>query len=53
KAYLATGQAFETLGKKPEAASTYREMLRTGTLSTYPEFSTARDRLKVLDPSSS
>lgn len=52
KAYLATGQTFETLGKKPEAAATYREMLRTETLAIFPEFAAARARLKVIDPSS-
>jgi outer membrane protein assembly factor BamD (BamD/ComL family) len=52
KAYLASGQAFEALGKKPEAANTYREMLRTGTLANYPEFTTAREHLKQIDPSS-
>jgi len=52
KAYIASGKAFEDLGKKTEAANTYREMLRNEKLKERPELATARDRLKALDPSS-
>jgi len=52
KSYIASGKAFEDLGKKPEAAATYREMLHNEKLKDRPELSVARARLKVLDPSS-
>ncbi|MFA6288456.1 MAG: tetratricopeptide repeat protein [Opitutaceae bacterium] len=51
KSYIASGKAFEDLGKKPEAANTYREMLRNEKLKDRPELSVARSRLQVLDPS--
>ncbi|CAM3031476.1 tetratricopeptide repeat protein [Rariglobus hedericola] len=53
KSYLASGQAFESLGKKPEAAKTYHEMLRNERLADQPQTAVARTRLKALDPSSS
>lgn len=53
KAYLASGQAFEDLGKSVEAANTYREMLRNTRLADRPELSVARTRLQTLVPSSS
>ena len=53
KAYLASGQAFEALDKKPEAAATYREMLKNKRLQDRPELSVARTRLQALDPTSS
>ena len=52
KSYIASGKAFEDLGKKPEAAATYREMLRNEKLKDRPELSTARTRLQALDPAS-
>ncbi len=52
KSYIASGRAFEDLGKKPEAAATYREMLRNEKLKDRPELSTARTRLQALDPAS-
>ncbi|MFA6288889.1 MAG: tetratricopeptide repeat protein [Opitutaceae bacterium] len=50
KSYVASGRAFENLGKKPEAAATYREMLRNEKLKDRPELATARTRLQALDP---
>jgi TolA-binding protein len=52
KSYLASGQAFEALGKKPEAANTYREMLNNKRLKDRPELSVARTRLQAIDPTS-
>jgi hypothetical protein len=52
KSYIASGRAFETLGKKPEAAKTYHEMLRNERLKDRPELAEARARLNVLDPAS-
>ena len=53
KSYLASGQAFESLGKNKEAATTYREMLRNERLAGQPQLAVAQARLKALDPSSS
>lgn len=52
KSYLACGQSFETLGKKTEAAATYREMLRNERIAGRPELVEARIRLKAIDPAS-
>jgi tetratricopeptide (TPR) repeat protein len=50
KSYIASGRAYEALGKKPDAAKTYYEMLRSERLKGRPELAEARERLKVLDP---
>ena len=50
KSYIASGRAFEALGKKPDAAKTYYELLRNPQLKDRPELAEARDRLKILDP---
>ncbi len=50
KSYLASGRAFEVLGKKPEAAKTYYEMLRNERLKDRPELAEARTRIKDIDP---
>lgn len=49
KAYLAAGQAFEKLGKKPEAAANYREMIRNDRIASRPELADARARLKAIE----
>lgn len=48
KAYLKSGQAFEKLGRVTEAVNTYSEMLRNPHLSSFPEFSDAKQRLDQL-----
>jgi TolA-binding protein len=48
KAYLKSGEAFEKLGKNPEAINTYTEMLNNPNLSSFPETSEAKQRLQQL-----
>lgn len=48
KAYLRSGEAFEKMGKTPEAISTYSEMLRNPSLAAFPETTDARQRLNEL-----
>jgi TolA-binding protein len=48
KAYLKSGEAFEKLGKVPEAINTYNEMLKNPNLSPFPESSDAKQRLDHL-----
>ncbi len=48
KAYIASGESFEKLDKKPEAIKTYQEMLRNQKLSEFSEASQARERLAAL-----
>jgi TolA-binding protein len=48
KAYLNSGEAFEKLGKIPEAINTYSEMLKNPNLSEFPEISDAKQRLEHL-----
>ena len=48
KAYLKSGEAFEKLGKSPEAVSTYNEMLRNPNLASFPEIEEAKQRLQTL-----
>ena len=48
KAYLASGDCFEKLGKRPEAVATYREMLRNRKLSDLTESHVAKNRLQEL-----
>ena len=48
KAYLRSGEAFEKLGKTPEAINTYTEMLNNPNLSSFPETSEAKQRLQQL-----
>ena len=48
KAYIASGQSFEKLGKIQEAANTYREMLRNQKLANFSETAEARKRLEAL-----
>ncbi len=49
RAYLATGQAFERLGRSAEAAATYREMIRNERIATRPELADARTRLQAIN----
>ena len=51
KAYLASAEAFEKLGKPAEAATTYREMLRNPRIQNRPETAIARERLEKLPAS--
>jgi TolA-binding protein len=48
KAYLKSGEAFEKLGKIPEAINTYTEMLKNPNLTSYPEATDARQNLNRL-----
>ncbi|MDR3404165.1 MAG: tetratricopeptide repeat protein [Chthoniobacter sp.] len=48
KAYLQSGQCFQKLGQKPEAAKTYQEMLRNEKLAKMEEAVVARQRLQTL-----
>jgi TolA-binding protein len=48
KAYIASGESFEKLGKNQEAANTYRELLRNEKLTNFAEASEARKRLVAL-----
>jgi TolA-binding protein len=48
KAYLKSGEAFEKLGKVPEAINTYSEMLKSPDFSSYPEGAVAKQRLQQL-----
>ena len=48
KAYLRSGEAFEKLGKLPEAINTYSEMLKNPNLATFPEIPDAKQRLQQL-----
>lgn len=48
KAYIRSGETFEKLGKKEEAANTYREMLRNEKLTAFSEAEEARKRLQAL-----
>jgi TolA-binding protein len=48
KAYLKSGEAFEKLGKSPEAVNTYNEMLRNPNLASFPEIEEAKQRLQNL-----
>ena len=51
KAYLASAEAFEKLGKPAEAAATYREMLRNPRIQNRPETAIAKERLEKLPAS--
>ena len=44
KAYIASGESFEKLGKTQEAANTYRELLRNEKLGNFTEAAEARKR---------
>jgi TolA-binding protein len=48
KAYIASGESFEKLGKKQEAVNTYRELLRNQKLRNFAEAEEARKRLEAL-----
>ncbi len=48
KAYLASGESFEKLGKTQEATNTYRELLRNEKLANFSEAAEARKRLEAL-----
>ena len=48
QAYLKSGEAFEKLGKVPEAVNTYTEMVRNPRLAEYPEIADAKKRLAKL-----
>jgi TolA-binding protein len=48
KAYIMSGECFEKLGKKPEAARTYQEMLRNEKLAKFEETGAARKRLQEI-----
>ncbi|HEX4666135.1 MAG TPA: tetratricopeptide repeat protein [Chthoniobacterales bacterium] len=48
KAYIASGESFEKLGKNQEAANTYRELLRNEKLANFAETTEARKRLQAL-----
>jgi TolA-binding protein len=47
KAYIRSADCFQKLGKKQEAANTYREMLHNEKLSTFPEYQVARKQLEA------
>ncbi len=47
KAYLASGESFEKLGKTQEATNTYRELLRNEKLANFSEAAEARKRLEA------
>jgi len=48
KAYIASGESFEKLGKRQEATNTYRELLRNQKLANFVEVAEARKRLEAL-----
>ncbi|MEO6971265.1 MAG: tetratricopeptide repeat protein [Chthoniobacterales bacterium] len=48
KAYIASGESFEKLGKTQEATNTYRELLRNQKLANFDEALEARKRLEAL-----
>jgi TolA-binding protein len=48
KAYIASGESFEKLGKRQEASNTYRELLRNEKLAHFSEAMEARKRLEAL-----
>ncbi|HEY8669357.1 MAG TPA: tetratricopeptide repeat protein, partial [Terriglobales bacterium] len=48
KAYIASGESFEKLGKTQEATNTYRELLRNDKLANFAETAEARKRLEAL-----
>jgi len=48
KAYIASGETFEKLGKTQEATNTYRELLRNQKLANFSEAIEARKRLEAL-----
>jgi TolA-binding protein len=48
KAYIASGESFEKLGKTQEATNTYRELLRNEKLADFTEAAEARKRLEAL-----
>ncbi len=48
KAYIASGESFEKLGKTQEATNTYRELLRNEKLANFSEAAEARKRLEAL-----
>lgn len=48
KAYIRSAESFEKLGKKQEAANTYREMLRNEKLANFSEAQEARKRLQAM-----
>ena len=48
KAYLKSGEAFEKLGRSPEAVNTYNEMLHNPNLTSFPETEEAKQRLQIL-----
>ena len=48
KAYIASGESFEKLGKTQEATNTYRELLRNQKLANFAEAAEARKRLEAL-----
>ncbi len=48
KAYIRSGESFEKLGQKEEAANTYRELLRNEKLAGFAEAAEARRRLEAM-----
>ncbi|HXA10235.1 MAG TPA: tetratricopeptide repeat protein [Chthoniobacterales bacterium] len=48
KAYIASAESFEKLGKTQEATNTYRELLRNEKLTNFTEAIEARKRLEAL-----
>jgi tetratricopeptide (TPR) repeat protein len=48
KAYMASAESFEKLGKMQEAANTYREMLRNEKLASFAEAQQARKKLEAM-----
>jgi TolA-binding protein len=48
KAYIASGESFEKLGRTQEATNTYRELLRNEKLANFTEAAEARKRLEAL-----
>ena len=48
KAYMASAESFEKLGKLQEAANTYREMLRNDKLAAFAEAQQARKKLEAM-----
>ncbi len=48
KAYIASGESFEKLGKTQEATNTYRELLHNEKLANFSEAAEAQKRLEAL-----
>jgi hypothetical protein len=46
KAYWESGQAFEQLGMKSEAANTYKEFISQDHLGKTPEYAKAQEKLR-------